>query len=140
MSESLFDLSEDELLKLQDQYPYSALIPLAINRKKLQVSGSIPVNYLVELIGKNNNPGLALSSAFEKTDQSLRLDGLEDIEITGDIANIAEHMKNEDAKGLKYSLNEGIASEKLAEIYRQQGLYKEADEISNRISLKNNNK
>lgn len=139
MPVKLFELSESKLMELQSQYPYSYLIPLAIGRKKLQESGAIHVNYLTDLIGKTNNPGLAISSVFEKTDYVLCFDDMENDKLDAIDSKIMESSEIEKSKDRGYGLNERIASEKLADIYRQQGLYEQADEISRRISLKNKN-
>ena len=142
MSDYIFDLNEDELVELQGQYPYSALITLVLNRKKLNNFGSIHFNDIIELINKTDNPGLAISSVFESEslDDVSYFNDLMKEEVMGGNTGILEKQEESDQGGLNSDLNERIASEKLAEIYRQQGLNKEADEIYHRISLNNKNK
>ncbi|MGE5355103.1 MAG: hypothetical protein ACM3PT_02610 [Deltaproteobacteria bacterium] len=125
-----YNPSVEELEDMKKKYPFSYIPDLLINRKLFVGDNDISLGKLTELAGKTNNSGLSLASVIGNT--------LSDQKENTIISSKETEPDNETDEENK--LNEAVASERLAKIYLQQGLKKEAIEIYKKISLHNKKK
>ncbi len=138
-------ISFEKLYELEGRFSYSNAIDVLINKKHLKENGNLSLLQMVNLVNKNNNPGLAFATVIEgnkfinKDDKDSRKRKKSKIVVKGG----SEKKKKKKSFKIKSSenksgdLNKAVISEQLAKIYLKQGMKEEAIEMYKVLSLQN---
>jgi len=115
-------VAEDVLVDLVDEFPYSAVLHLLVNKKHYIEHNNLSLNKIKDYINITDNPGTAFA-------------GIIDVKKSNKKTKTAKKQKK--IKQEQDNLKSEIISEQLAEIYLKQGMKKEAIEMYRKLSLQN---
>ena len=118
---------DDVLVKLTNDYPYSAVFHILINKKHFLQYNNLSLNKFKNLVNLTDNPGMAFVSIIEGAVKEQEKKKKKKKQKKKSTQNPPEDSK----------LRNEIVSEQLAEIYLKQGMKKEAMEMYRKLSLQN---
>jgi len=137
--------SFEELYELERKFPYSHIIDILINRKQLKENGNLSLLQMVNLVNKNNNPGLAFVSVIggskytdkDKESSRRKKKSKKTSKAVSEKKKKKKNSKHKSSKNVSGDLKKEVISEQLAEIYLKQGMKQEAIEMYKALSLQN---